>query len=103
MNQGHRRHGSGGYTLLYYIGLEGKGRGTAAGQDRAGSAVYGTRERGRMTEEQGQGGKRDGRTEGQKKKKKGKEDRRQKTEEQKNKNRWKGEQEKGGTRTGKSP
>ena len=24
MNQGHRRHGGGGYTLLYYIGLEGK-------------------------------------------------------------------------------
>ena len=24
MSQGHRRHGGGGYTLLYYIGLEGK-------------------------------------------------------------------------------
>ena len=24
MNQGHRRHGGRGYTLLYYIGLEGK-------------------------------------------------------------------------------
>ena len=24
MNQGHRRHGGGSYTLLYYIGLEGK-------------------------------------------------------------------------------
>ena len=24
MSQGHRRHGGGGSTLLYYIGLEGK-------------------------------------------------------------------------------
>ena len=24
MSQGHRRHGGRGYTLLYYIGLEGK-------------------------------------------------------------------------------
>ena len=24
MSQGYRRHGGGGYTLLYYIGLEGK-------------------------------------------------------------------------------
>ena len=41
MIQGHRRHGGGGYTLLYYIGLEGK-------EDR-------------RTEEQGQGGKGKGR------------------------------------------
>ena len=72
MSQGHRRHGGGGYTLLYYIGLEGK-------EDR-------------RTKEQ--------KTEGQRnrKKEKGKEDRRtegQKTEEQKNKNRWKGERKKG--------
>ena len=56
MNQGHRRHGGGGYTLLYYIGLEGK-------EDR-------------RTEEQ--------KTKGQKnrKKKKGKEDRRTKEQKQ---------------------
>ncbi|MBO5583582.1 MAG: hypothetical protein J5942_03740, partial [Prevotella sp.] len=92
--QGHRRHGSGGYTLIILYRAGGKRRGTAAGQDRAGSAVYGTR------------GTEDKRTKEQEKKEKGKEYKRtegQKTEEQKNKNRWKGEQEQGGTRTGKSP
>ena len=66
MSQGHRRHGGGSYTLLYYIGLEGK-------EDR-------------RTEEQ--------KTEGQKdrKKEKGKEDRR--TEGQKNRKKINGTEDK---------
>ncbi|MBQ3741792.1 MAG: hypothetical protein II854_05300, partial [Prevotella sp.] len=120
MNQRHRRHDGGGSTLLYYIGLEGKEWGTTAGQDRAGSAVYGTRGRGRKDRRTRARRKTGRKTEGQKNRKKinGTEDRRteeqrteeqkkrkreRKTEGQKNKNRWKGEQEQGGARTGKSP
>ena len=93
MSQGHRRHGGGGYTLLYYIGLGGKGRGTTAGQDRAGSAVYGTRGEGDgRTEGQKQGGKGNGR---QKDKRTEKKEKGRKTEGQKN--RKKGRQKDKGT------
>ena len=84
MSQGNRRHGGGGYTLLYYIGLEGK-------EDR--------RTEEQKTEGQKNRKKETGRkTEGQKNRKneKGKDNRR--TKEQKQVERGTGKR---GTRTGK--
>ena len=94
MSQGHRRHGGGSYTLLYYIGLEGK-------EDRR-TEEQKTEGQKNRKKRKGNGRQKDRRTE-----KKDKQDGRQKdkrTEKRKerktkgrkkNKNRWKGEQEKG--------
>ena len=73
MSQGHRRHGGRGYTLLYYIGLEGK-------EDRRTEKQKTEGQKNKSKEEKG---KEDKRTEGQKNRKKinGTEDKR--TKEQK--------------------
>ena len=45
MSQGHRRHGGGGYTLLYYIGLEGKEDRRTEGQKNRKKKINGTEDR----------------------------------------------------------
>ena len=79
MNQEHRRHGGGGYTLLYYIGLEGKEDRRTEEQKKE----NGTEDK--RTKEQKKG-KRDGRQKDKRTEKKGKGNGRQKdrrTKEQK--------------------
>ncbi|MBQ2337506.1 MAG: hypothetical protein II384_00095, partial [Prevotella sp.] len=65
MNQGHRRHGSGGYTLLYYIGMEGKEGGQ---KDKSKEGKRDGRQKDKRTEKKEKGTE-DRRTEEQKKRK----------------------------------
>ena len=52
MNQGNRRHGGRGYTLLYYIGLEGKEGGRRRDRTAQVARCTGQGKGGRRTEEQ---------------------------------------------------
>ena len=61
MNQGQRRHGGGGSTLLYYMGLEGKEGGRRRDRTAQAARCTGQWKGDGRTEGQGQGGKRNGR------------------------------------------
>ena len=85
MSQGHRRHGGRSYTLLYYIGLEEKEGGRRRDRTAQVARCTGQGKGDGRTEEQGQGGKRNGRQKDKRTEKK--EDRRTKEQEKRKRER----------------